>query len=110
VNRDWGYQYLSVIPDAANVVGSRVGAFTDQRTAFISTGKLPVGADNRQPRAANVDMPTMAVTADFTVQQGQDGSMVVMVAYDDIASVLCSWQYVYPHSLPSDIVHALSLI
>ena len=87
VNRDWGYQYLAAIPNADNTFASRVGSFSEQRTAFVSTGSLPATPDNRQPRAASDSMPTMAITADFKVKQGQDGSMVVMVAYDDIASV-----------------------
>ena len=54
--------------------------------SFVSSGKLPDGDDNRQPRAVKDDQPICAFAFDLG-QVTQPTTRQVMTAYDEIDSI-----------------------
>ncbi|EDQ89518.1 uncharacterized protein MONBRDRAFT_25237 [Monosiga brevicollis MX1] len=84
IGRDWGYLYLGTRVNTSATF--RAGGGEEQRRAFYTTGALPSSTDNRQPRAAQDDMPVVGA-AWATTATANPASLVLQIAYDDVATV-----------------------
>ncbi|HTW93793.1 MAG TPA: DUF5127 domain-containing protein, partial [Tepidisphaeraceae bacterium] len=82
---DWGYAYTGARSDQST---SAIGGMTEVLASFIDTGKLPAGDDTRQPRPVNDDQPICAFAFDLGGVSAQPVSRQVMIAYDEIESIL----------------------
>lgn len=86
VNINWGFLHLAAaLGDGATAV--RAGSAAQQREAFLSSGALPPGPDARQPRTCSDDLPSVATVHDFGTVGAAPKRHVVLLAYDDVASV-----------------------
>jgi hypothetical protein len=81
---DWGYAYIA--SNSAQSKGA-IGSAAHVLQAFANDGALPVEADTRQPRAANDEMPTMALAMDFGQVSTEPVTRRAMIAYDDVYAV-----------------------
>jgi hypothetical protein len=84
VRIDWGYLYVAAAADraTASVVAPAIAA----RDAFARNGTLP-SMDERQPRAAEDEMPVAALTFELRGVGSAVRTEKVLLAYDDLYSV-----------------------
>ena len=87
VRIDWGYFYLAAARQ--DRLTSGIAMARDCRGQFISRGSLPTKIDGRMPRAVRDETPVMAMCFQQTrVGPGSDRTCSLILAYDDIESIL----------------------
>jgi hypothetical protein len=82
---DWGYAYTGARSDQST---SAIGGMKAVLASFTGTGKLPQGDDIRQPRPVSDDQPICAFAFDLGGVSAEPVTRQVMVAYDEIESIL----------------------
>ncbi|OXU16118.1 glutaminase family protein [Sedimentisphaera salicampi] len=86
VRIDWGYFYMAA-PKGQNPQ-SQISKAHKSRAYFAARGDLPGSMDKDMPRRVEEDAPVMAYKFDRKLKSGQSASCRMMLAYDDIKSVL----------------------
>ncbi|WP_211746116.1 glutaminase family protein [Paenibacillus sp. Marseille-Q4541] len=81
---DWGYMHLVVPQSKENKTVFHSAA---SRQQYVSSGVFPSQDDLNQPRAAEDNMPVMAVELDLGTIQSEPESRFLMLAYDDVHSI-----------------------
>ena len=82
---DWGYAYTAARTDQS---ASAIGGMKELLDSFTNSGKLPDSDDPRQPRPVNDDEPICAFAFDLGSVSSQPVSRQVMIAYDEVESIL----------------------
>jgi len=82
---DWGYAYTGARSDQST---SAIGGMKELLASFAESGKLPSNDDTRQPRSVNDDQPICAFVFDLGQVSTDSVSRQVMVAYDEVESIL----------------------
>ncbi|MCC6356523.1 MAG: DUF4965 domain-containing protein [Verrucomicrobiae bacterium] len=82
---DWGYLYLSANADQRPA--HAIGAASETRDAFASSGSLPGSIDDRQPRAPADGQPVLALALDLGEVAAETRTRWAILAYDDIYSI-----------------------
>ena len=80
---DWGYAYIAVGKLSASTYA---GSFDAATQAFTTDGSVPASDDSRGPRAADDDLPVLAVGFDLGAVT-ERASRRITVAYDDEYSI-----------------------
>ena len=87
VRIDWGYFYLAASKTLAPTSG--IAAADQSRKVFVEQGTLPSEMDMQMPRRVQDNAPVMAMKFDLSgVRSGSAKSGTVVLAYDDLYSVL----------------------
>jgi hypothetical protein len=91
---DWGYAYVAAPSNATrtNITSDRACS-----QAFIDRGKLPESDDTRKPRAANNELPVMAVLFDLGMVAEATVARHLLLAYDDLHSITYFRQNLRPY-------------
>jgi len=82
---DWGYAYTGARSDQSS---STIGGMKAILDSFVNSGSLPSGDDTRQPRNVSDDEPICAFVFNLGAISAQPVSAQVMIAYDEIESIL----------------------
>ena len=82
---DWGYAYTGARSDQST---STIGGMKAILASFIDSGSLPGGDDARQPRNVSDDEPICAFDFNLGAISAQPVSAQVMIAYDEVESIL----------------------
>jgi hypothetical protein len=82
---DWGYAYTGARSDQST---SAIGGMKELLASFNETGKLPGDDDTRQPRPVSDDQPICAFAFDLGSVSTDPVSRQVMIAYDEVESIL----------------------
>ncbi|HEX4053141.1 MAG TPA: DUF4965 domain-containing protein [Tepidisphaeraceae bacterium] len=82
---DWGYAYTGARSDQST---SAIGGMKEVLASFTESGKLPGNDDTRQPRRVSDDQPICAFAFDLGGVSADPVSRQVMIAYDEIESIL----------------------
>jgi Glutaminase A six helical-hairpin domain/Domain of unknown function (DUF5127)/Domain of unknown function (DUF4964) len=82
---DWGYAYTGARSDQST---SAIGGMKQVLASFTESGKLPGADDTRQPRPVSDDQPICAFAFDLGRVSAEPVSRQVMIAYDEIDSIL----------------------
>jgi hypothetical protein len=91
---DWGYAYTAVASDTSRTA---FGSDLACSQTFVETGKLPTPDDARKPRAANDELPVMAILFDLGEVAEKPASRHALLAYDDIHSITYFRQNLRPY-------------
>jgi hypothetical protein len=91
---DWGYAYVAA-PTAQSTAA--IGADEDLVNSFVTNGTLPAADDTLMPRPVFVRQPVMAFVFDLSAVTSEPVSRQVIVAYDEIDSILYFGQKLQPY-------------
>ncbi len=82
---DWGYLYLATGEERGVLASGAADVLTQ---AFLKTGTIPQSDDPRQPRRADDQTPTLAVTLPLgTIEPKAERTAVAMIGYDDVYGI-----------------------
>jgi hypothetical protein len=91
---NWGYAYLSAQTDQVKTAIASEQVLT---SSFANSGTLPATDDQREPRAASDQRPTLALVFDLGSVGAKPVSRRAMVAYDEIYSIRFFGQKLPPY-------------
>ena len=91
---DWGYAYVAATKGESQAAIGANGVLT---TTFAQTGKLPTQDDERHPRAANDESPSLAIAFDLGKVAVQPVTRTLILAYDDEFSITYFRQKLRPY-------------